>query len=129
MIKREDLKVGDKVIVIYHEGPGSPGTAYEVEIEKITKERISVKGKKGLRMDFTNDDKMCHTALINNNYQHCNLFLGDPKEAKKADDERVKNWELFMEAYDLFNGYGSALPSSDLRKIIHIIKKSIPNNE
>lgn len=130
MRKREDLKVGDRVIVLYSEGCGNPSTAYEAEITKITKERISVKGLKkdgseGTRMEFTNDDKMCHTSLINSNYQHCNLFLGDAKEAKAADDKRVECWELFMEAKNLLDGNGENLPSSTLRKIIHLIKKEI----
>ena len=128
MRKREDLKVGDRVIVIYHEGYGNPGTAYEVEIEKITKDRISVKsigGKnKGIRMDFTNDDKMCHVSLLYSNYQHCNLFLGDAEEAKKADDDRVEQAELYLEAHELFEGLAHNLAPSSLRKIIHILKKS-----
>lgn len=132
MRKREDLKVGDRVIAIYYEGYGNPGTAYEVEIEKITNDRISVKsigGKnKGIRMDFTNDDKMCHVSLLYSNYQHCNLFLGDANEAKKADDDRVEQAELYLEAQELFEGLASDLPTSSLRKIIHILKKSQQND-
>ncbi len=125
MRKREDLKVGDKVIVIYHEGYGNPGTAYEVEIEKITKDRISVKSiGGGVRMDFTNDDKLCHVSLLHSNHQHCNLFLGDVKEAKKADNDRVKQAELYLEANELFDDLAHELPASSLRKIIHILKKS-----
>ena len=132
MRKREDLKVGDRVIVLYREGYGNPSTAYEAEITKITKERISVKGlnkkkdgSEGTRMDFTNDDKMCHVSLLYSNYQHCNLFLGDVKEAKAADDKRVECWELFLEAKNLLDVNGENLPSSTLRKIIHLIKKEI----
>ena len=128
MRKREDLKVGDKVIAIYHEGCGNSGHGYEVEITKITKDYITVKKLDenrhafGTTMEFTNDERMCHRSLIYSNYQHCNLFLGTVEEAKKADDQRVESWELFIKAYNLLEREGDTLPPKVLEQIVKLIE-------
>ena len=129
MKKREDLKVGDRIIAIYSEGYGNPGTGYEVEVTKITKDYITVKkvGPDGLgtAMDFTNDDRMCHRSLIYSSHQHCNLFLGTVEEAKAADNERVDSCELYLEMTNLLEEHGLNLKSATLKKIINLIKKEI----
>lgn len=125
------IKVGDKLIAIYSEGYGNPGHGYGVEVTKITKDYITVKKLDenqhtfGITMDFTNDERLCHRSLIYSNYQHCNLFIGTPEEAKKADDERVEACELYLELSNLLEKKGQNLKPSTLKKVIDIIKNEI----
>lgn len=130
ILTNKDLKVGDRLIAIYSEGYGNPGHGYLVEVTKITEDYITVKRVEGEQMfgdtmDFTNDERMCHKALIYSNYQHMHLFIGTPEEAKAADDRRVEACELYLELSNLLGEKGQNLKPSTLKKVINLIKKEI----
>lgn len=122
MIPIEDLKVGDIVCTIYHEGNGYCGTVREVKITKITDDKIETVTKDGNKWSFHNDGNYGYIGLEHSRFQFLNLFLGTEEEAEKADDERAAHEELFVEAYELFMKKYQNLPVDKLEKIISLLK-------
>ena len=123
MIAIKDLKVGDIVCAIYHEGKlGYHGNVCKVKITNITDEEIEAIYEDGRECRFHNDGKYGLIGLENSNFQFLNLFLGTVDEAEKFDNERVSNEELFVEAYNLFMREYRYLPADKLKKIIRLLK-------
>ena len=123
MIPIEDLKVGDVVCAIYHEGNlGHSGVIREVKVTKITKDEIETINNVGIKRTFHNDGKYGYVGLEDSRFQFLNLFLGTKEEAEKADEERADHEDLFVEAYNLFMGSYQSLPVDKLREIIQLLK-------
>ena len=123
MIAIEDLKVGDIVCTIYHEGKlGYPGVVREAKITKITNDKIEAISKTGTKWTFHNDGKYGYVGLEHSRFQFMNLFLGTKEEAEKADEERADHEDLFVEAYNLFMEKYYTLPSDKLKEIIRLLK-------
>lgn len=123
MIPIEDLKVGDIVYTIYHEGKlGYPGVVRPVKITKITDDKIETITRDGTKWRFHNDGEYGYIGLENNRFQFLNLFLGTEEEAEKADQERADYEDLYVETYNLFMEKYYTLPSDKLREIIRLLK-------
>ncbi len=123
MIAIEDLKVGDIVCTIYHEGKlGYSGVVREAKITKITKDKIEAINSAGTKWTFHNDGKYGYVGLEHSRFQFMNLFLGTKEEAEKADKERVDHEGLFVEAYNLFMEKYQNLPVEKLKEIIRLLK-------
>ena len=123
MIPIEDLKVGDIVCTIYHEGKlGYSGTVREVKITKITPEKIEAITSDGRKWSFHNDGEYGYIGLEHSRFQFMNLFLGTKEEAEKADNERTDHEDLFVEAYNLFMRKYQNLPTDKLNEIIKLLK-------
>ncbi len=123
MIPIENLKVGDIVCTIYHEGKlGYSGSVREVKITKITDDIIETVTKYGDKWRFHNDGNYGYMGLEHSRFQFLNLFLGTKEEAKKADKERADHEDLFVEAYNLFMAKYQSLPVDKLKKIIRLLK-------
>ena len=123
MIPIEELKVGDIVCTIYHEGKlGYSGVVRRAKITNITDEKIDVISENGTKLSFHNDGKYGYIGLEYSNYQFLNLFLGTVEEAEKFDDERASNEGLFVEAYHLFMEKYQDLPADKLKEIIRLLK-------
>ena len=123
MIPIEDLKVGDIVCTIYHEGKlGYRGAIREVKITKITDDKIETVTKDGNKWNFHNDGNYGYIGLEHSRFQFLNLFLGTKEEAEKADKERSDHEDLFVEAYNLFMEKYYNLPVDKLKKIIKLLK-------
>lgn len=123
MIPIENLKVGDIVCTIYHEGKlGYSGTIREVKITKITPEKIEAITRDGTIWRFHNDGEYGYIGLEHSRFQFMNLFLGTKEEAEKADNERTDHEDLFVEAYNLFMEKYYTLPPDKLKKIIALLK-------
>ena len=123
MIPVEDLKVGDIVCTIYHEGKlGYSGTVREVKITKISDDKIETITKDGTKWSFHNDGEYGYIGLEHSRFQFLNLFLGTKEEAEKADKERSDHEDLFVEAYNLFMEKYYNLPVDKLKKIIKLLK-------
>lgn len=123
MIPIEDLKVGDIVSTIYHEGKlGYSGTIREVKITKITDDKIETITKDGHKWSFHNDGEYGYIGLEHSRFQFLNLFLGTKEEAEKSDQERADHEDLFAEAYELFMSKYQNLPTDKLREIIQLLK-------
>lgn len=123
MIPIEDLKVGDIVCAIYHEGNlGYSGIIREAKITKITKDEIETISDAGTKWTFHNDGKYGYVGLEHSRFQFMNLFLGTKEEAEKADEERADHEDLFVEAYNLFMEKYQSLPVDKLQEIIRLLK-------
>ena len=123
MIPIENLKVGDIVCTIYHEGKlGYSGTVREVKITKITDDKIETITRDGRKWRFHNDGEYGYIGLEHSRFQFLNLFLGTKDEAEKADNERTDHEDLFVEAYNLFMEKYYTLPPDKLKKIIALLK-------
>lgn len=123
MIAIKDLKVGDIVCAIYHEGKlGYLGVVSKVKITKITPEKIEAITKNDNKWSFHNDGNYGYIGLEHSRYQFLNLFLGTVDEAEKFDKERASNEELFVEAYNLFMEKYRDLPADKLKEIIRLLK-------
>ena len=123
MIPIEDLKVGDIVCTIYHEGKlGYSGTVREVKITKITDDKIETITMDGRKWCFHNDGNYGYIGLEHSRFQFMNLFLGTKEEAEKADNERTDHEDLFVEAYNLFMRKYQNLPTDKLNEIIKLLK-------
>lgn len=123
MIAIEDLKVGDIVCTIYHEGKlGYPGVIHEAKVTKITKDKIETINSFGIDRSFHNDGKYGCFGLEYSRFQYMSLFLGTKEEAEKADKERADREDLFVEAYHLFMEKYQNLPADKLKKIIRLLK-------
>ena len=123
MIPIEDLKVGDIVCTIYHEGKlGYSGVVREAKITKITKDKIETINNAGTKRTFHNDGKYGCVGLEHSRFQFMNLFLGTKEEAEKADQERADHEDLFAEAYELFMSKYQNLPTDKLLEIIRLLK-------
>lgn len=123
MIPIENLKVGDIVCTIYHEGKlGYPGVVRRVKITNITNEKIDTISETEGEFSFHNDGKYGYIGLEYSTYQFLNLFLGTVEEAEKFDKERASNEELFVEAYNLFMEKYRDLPADKLKEIIRLLK-------
>lgn len=123
MIPIENLKVGDIVCTIYHEGKlGYAGVVREVKITKITKDKIYTVTRNGCKWSFHNDGNYGYIGLEHSRFQFMNLFLGTKEEAEKADKERSDHEDLFVEAYHLFMEKYQNLTVDKLKKIIALLK-------
>lgn len=122
MIPKNELKVGDIVCTIYHEGQlGYRGTIREVKVTKITPEKISVVTRDGTKWNFHNDDTMGYIGLEYSRFQFMNLFLGTKEEAEKFDKERADHENLHVEVYNLFEEKFWDLPVKTLNEIKRLL--------
>ena len=124
MIPKEQLKVGDQICAIYHEGKlGYEGSVRDVVVKKITPEKIIVTSLDGKNeYKFHNDDTMGYVGLEYSRFQFFNLFLGTREEAEKFDKERADHEDLFVEVYHLFMEKYQNLPVATLKKIKDLLK-------
>ena len=123
MIAIKDLKVGDIVCTIYHDGGlGHPGNVRRVKVTKISDKEIEVINEIGSKLCFHNDGKYGYIGLEYSVYQYLNLFLGTVDEAVEFDKERVLREELYVEAYNLFMENARDLPVDKLKEIIDLLK-------
>lgn len=123
MIAIKDLKVGDIVCTIYHEGKlGYSGVVRRAKITNITDKKIDVVSENGTKLSFHNDGKYEYIGLEYSTYQFLNLFLGTVEEGVEFDKERVLREELYLEAYNLFMENARDLPVDKLKGVINLLK-------
>ena len=103
MIKRENLKKGDTVLVVPNSDYTRDTSVSKVEITAIGPKFITVAtkwddGHYGISTKFHNDDRMCEK-----DYSSRRLFLGTQEEYEKFKDEEKKSKELYREIERMFN--------------------------
>lgn len=127
MIKRENLKKGDTVLIVPNSDYTRDNSVSKVEIASIGPKFITVAtkwddGHYGISTKFHNDDRMCEK-----DYSSRRLFLGTQEEYEEFKNTEKKAKELYYEitktpfsgiGYDKLKAIKAIVDSDDLYETI-----------
>lgn len=119
MIKRENLKKGDPVLIVPNSDYTRDNSISKVEVTAIGPKFITVAtkwddGHYGISYKFHNDDRMCEK-----DYSSRRLFLGTEEEYEEFKTTEKKVKELY---YEINNSLNRNLPYEKLLAIKTIIE-------
>lgn len=134
MIKRENLKKGDTVLIVPNSDYTRDTSVSKVEITAIGPRFITVAvkwddGRYGIPSKFYNDDRMSEK-----DYSSRRLFLGTQEEYEEFKNTEKKAKELYYEitktpfrdiGYDKLKAIKAIVDSDDLHETINELAKTI----
>lgn len=134
MIKREELKKGDTVLIVPNSDYTRDTSINKVEITSIGPKYITVAvkwddGRYGIPSKFYNDDRMSEK-----DYSSRRLFLGTQEEYEEFKNTEKKAKELYYEitktpfrdiGYDKLKAIKAIVDSDDLHETIKELAKTI----
>ena len=134
MIKRENLKKGDTVLIVPNSDYTRDTSVNKVEITAIGPKYITVAtkwddGHYGITTKFHNDDRMCEK-----DYSSRRLFLGTEEEYEETKKLEKKARELYYDitrtsfrdiGYDKLKAIKAIIDSDDLYETINELAKTI----
>lgn len=134
MIKRENLKKGDTVLIVPNSDYTRDTSISKVEITAIGPKYITVgvkwdDGRYGISYKFYNDDRMSEK-----DYSSRRLFLGTEEEYEESKRLEKKAKELYYEitktpfkeiGYDKLKAIKTIIDSDDLYEAINELAKTI----
>lgn len=123
-----DIEVGDVVCGIYYQGYANGGTVHQMRITGMTQDTITARLIHG-NSEFAFDNFGDYECLITKHSptQKFVLFLGTEKEAEEAAHKQEIKENLISEISGLISSEIHKLETSDLKKILKILK-GVKNN-